>query len=220
LFNLEGNLWVVDHPFAQQELTKIRNKNTNQIQFRKGLVRLGRICGYELMKILEKQEIEVETPLEKCKGIKISDEDKIIIINVLRAAFPLVEGLLKAFPLAKQGVISAKRVERSLNNKLEFDVEVNYIKIPDLTENDIVLIADPMLASGSTLMKVIEHINKKGVIPKKIISLSVISSEYGIQKMTSAFPNITFVTVAIDPKMNEKGYILPGLGDAGDRSFG
>jgi len=211
---------VVDHPFAQQELTKIRNKNTNQIQFRKGLVRLGRICGYELMKILDKQEIEVETPLEKCKGIKIVDEERIVIINILRAAFPLVEGLLKAFPLAKQGVISAKRIESRKNNELEFDIEVNYVKIPDLTENDVVIIADPMLASGSTLMKVIEHINKKGRIHKKTIALSVISSEYAIKKMTSAFPNITFVTVAIDPKMNEKGYILPGLGDAGDRSFG
>lgn len=219
MFNIKNNLWVVDHPFAKQELTKIRDKNTNQIQFRKGVVRLGRICGYELMKILDKQEIEVETPLEKCRGIKIVDEEKIIIINVLRAAFPLVEGLLKAFPFAKQGVISAKRIERKKNNN-EFDVEINYVKIPDFTENDIVLIADPMLASGSTLMKVIEHINKKGVIPKKTISLSLIASDYGIKKITKTFSNITFVTVAIDPKLNEKGYILPGLGDAGDRSFG
>ncbi|MDP3104736.1 MAG: uracil phosphoribosyltransferase, partial [Candidatus Methanoperedens sp.] len=159
MLHIKDNLWIVDHPFAQQELTKIRDKNTNQIQFRKGLVRLGRICGYELMKILDKQEIEVETPLEKCKGIKIVDEERIVIINILRAAVPLVEGLLKAFPLAKQGVISAKRIEREKNTEFEFDVEINYVKIPDLTDNDVVLIADPMLASGSTLVKVIEHIN-------------------------------------------------------------
>jgi len=219
MLNIKDNLWIVDHPFAQQELTKIRDKNTNQIQFRKGLVRLGRICGYELMKILDKHEIEVETPFEKCKGIKIVDEERIVIINVLRAAFPLVEGLLKAFPLAKQGVISAKRIERR-KNTFEFDIEINYVKIPDLTEKDVVLVADPMLATGSTLTKVIEYINKKGIAPKTTIAISVISSEYGAQKMTKAFPNIIFVTVAIDPKMDENGYILPGLGDAGDRSFG
>lgn len=218
MLNIKNNLWVVNHPFAQQELTKIRDKNTDRIQFRKGLVKLGRICGYELMKILDKQEVEIETPLEKCKGIKVADADNVVLINVLRAATPFVEGLLKAFPSARQGVISARRIENE-NGNMDFNIEIRYSKFPEMTKRDVVIIADPMLASGSTLIKVVEYV-KNCANPKKIIALSVLSSEFGMQKLSAAFPDVSFVTIAIDPRLNEHGYILPGLGDAGDRTFG
>lgn len=218
--NIKDNIWVVDHPFAQVELAKIRDKNTGRTEFRKGLVKLGRISGYELMNMLGREEIEIETPLAKCKGIRIADEDNIVLVNVLRAATPFVEGLLKAFPKARLGVISAKRIESKKSKSLEFDIEINYVKVPKLDKKDIVIIADPMLASGSTLLKVIEHIAKDGAGPKKIISLSVLSTEYGILKIREKYPDITFVTASVDPKLSENGYILPGLGDAGDRAFG
>ena len=217
---IENNLWLVDSIAAQDELTKIRDKRTHQIGFRKGIVKIGRICGYELMEILDKEEIEVETPLAKFKSISIQDKERIVIINVLRAAFPFVEGLLKAFPYAKQGVISAKRKEEEGMKENSFDIEINYVKFPPITDKDVVIVADPMLATGSTLLGVMKYIIEKNQKPKELILLSVVSTRIAIDKIRLAYPDVSIVTVSIDPLLNEDGYIVPGLGDAGDRAFG
>ncbi len=218
---VENNLWIVDSIAAQEELTKIRDKNTRQISFRNGLIKIGRICGYEIMEILEKEEIKIETPLAKSKGISIPDKKNIIIIDVLRAALPFVEGLIKAFPQAKQGVISAKREEERGMKGDSFDIgiSISYVKFPLITNRDIVIVADPMLATGSTLLEVIEYIEKNQK-PKKLIILSVVSTRIGIDKIKEAHQNAILVTVSIDPELNNDGYIVPGLGDAGDRAFG
>ncbi len=215
----EGRVRVVEHPLAQAVLTVLRDKDTDQILFRKGLVKLGRLIGYELIKDMPTEEVLVETPLNvKAKGIRIPQMNHIVIINVLRAATALVEGLLKALPSARQGVVVAKRFEDKPGIE-NIWAETYYTKIPEIKPEDYVIIADPMLATGSTLLKVLDEVYKAGR-PKKVIVVSVISAPYGLNRVLSAFPDVIIYTVAVDPELNEHGYIVPGLGDAGDRAFG
>lgn len=216
---IDDRVKIIDHPLAKVILTQLRDKNTKQIGFRKGLVKLGRLIGYELIKTMKLEEFEVETPLGmKAKGFRIPDLDHIIIINVLRAATPLVEGLLKALPDARQGIVAIKRIEEKPGIE-NITVQKFYVKIPTINNNDIVIVADPMLATGSTISAVISEILNAG-IPKRLVVVSIISTEYGINKILKTYPQVEIVTVAIDPGLNDYGYILPGLGDAGDRAFG
>lgn len=208
--------YIVDHPFAQQELLVLRDEKTGPVRFRKGLVRIGRICGYELMRLLDKKAVTITTPLGKCRG-KIVAENDVVILGVLRAAMPMVEGLVKAFPTARLGLVGARRIEGGSGR--EFDIEMKYLKIPKINRNTVLIVADPMLATGSTLIKLWqERLSKLG--QKKTIFLSVLSSRYGIKTVGRAAPEATLVTVAIDKKLDRRGYIVPGLGDAGDRAFG
>jgi len=216
-----GRVVVIDHPLAQAILTTLRDRNTRQIEFRKGLVRLGRLIAYEIVKSLDVEPVEVETPLGvKARGVRIKDLDHVVIVQVLRAAMPLVEGLVKIFANARMGVVSARRVEESHRpGSLNFEVEVSYVKVPKISNDDILIIADPMLATGSTITTVLKHVLKYGN-PKRIIIVSVIATNYGIERVLKEYPSAEIYTVAIDPEINENGYIVPGLGDAGDRAFG
>ncbi len=217
---VEEKVWIIGSVVARDALTTIRDKKTQQVGFRKSVVKMGRIGGYESMELLNTEEIEIETPLGKCMGVAVVDKEKIVIINVLRAASPFVEGLLKAFPHAKQGVISARRKEEKGMKNDSFDIEINYAKFPEITDEDVVIIADPMLATGSTLLEIMKYITEGKQKPKKIILLSIISTKIGIDKIRKAYPDTIIVTVSIDPVLNSDGYIVPGLGDAGDRAFG
>lgn len=209
--------YLVDHPFAQQELLILRDKRTDPIRFRKGLVRIGRICGYELMHLLDKKPVTVATPLGRCRG-RIVAEKNIVILGVLRAAMPMVEGLIKAFPEARLGLVGAKRVEKGDGSR-KFDIEMNYLKIPKMNKDTVLIVADPMLATGSTLIKLWnERLLKLG--QKRTFFLSVLSSRYGIVALRRAATGANIVTLAVDKKLNKHGYIVPGLGDAGDRAFG
>lgn len=211
---------VLNRPLARSILTKLRSRETDQINFRKNMVRLGRLIGYEIADNMEQEEVEVQTPLALTKGIAIKDLDNVIIINVLRAATPLVEGLLKAFPAARQGVVVARRREGTFNRSTAgMEVDIYYSKLPDIGENDTVIIADPMLATGSTVLKVLELVKSKGT-PKSIILVSVMASRYGVNRILESDYVLNIYTVEIDEELNDQGYIVPGLGDAGDRAFG
>ncbi|MDG6929018.1 MAG: uracil phosphoribosyltransferase [Nitrososphaerota archaeon] len=214
-----GRVHVIDHPLAQTILTSLRDRRTDQITFRKGMVKVGRLLGYEIIRRMPVNEVQVETPLgTSAKGISIPDLDRIVIVNVLRAAMPLVEGLLKAFPLARQGVMAVQRVEEK--EGVENIRAVRYFaKTPVINADDTVIIADPMLATGSTILEVMEEVRKAGS-PKKVMITSIISCEYGIARVMSAVPSVELFTLAVDRELNSRGYIVPGLGDAGDRSFG
>ncbi|MFP3399055.1 uracil phosphoribosyltransferase [Acidianus sp.] len=214
-------LFLLSSPLSLHILTQIRNKDTDQINFRKGLVRLGRLIGYEIANTMDYEIIEVETPLGvKTKGVRIYDLENVIIINILRAATPLVEGLLKAFPAARQGVVTARRKEfEGKEPPKEMEVEIFYEKIPKIRKGiDNVIISDPMVATASTMLKVLEKVEKEE--PKRIYIASVIASKYGVKRILELYPQVYFFTISIDPELNNKGYIVPGLGDAGDRSFG
>ncbi|ABP94203.1 MULTISPECIES: uracil phosphoribosyltransferase [Metallosphaera] len=213
-------VFLLDKPLFLHILTQLRDIKTDQIMFRKGMVRLGRLIGYEIANHLDFDIVKVVTPLGvEAKGVVIKDLDNIMIVNVLRAATPLVEGLLKAFPAAKQGVVAASRREmESSSPPTEMEVEITYMKIPKISKNDIAIIADPMIATASTMMRILGMVSQ--LQPKRIIIASVIASEYGITKIRNKYPDVDIFTVSIDPEINNRGYIVPGLGDAGDRSFG
>lgn len=215
------NVKIVDHPLAQEVLTTLRDKNTGQIAFRKGLVKLGRLIGMEIAKTMHYETIDVNTPTGvKAKGIKLTDAEHVMIVNVLRAAVPFVEGMLKVLPTARQSIVSARRIEGGIAApNYNFRIERNYSKISKIYPNDTLIIADPMLASGCTLLAVIDEICKDNN-PKRFIVATVICAPLGIQRILEKYPKIEIFTAAVDKGLNEHGYILPGLGDAGDRAFG
>jgi uracil phosphoribosyltransferase len=217
-------LRVVNRKYAQSILTMLRNKETPQIDFRKGLVRLGRILGFEIIEDYEYKELDVETPLGvSVRGLRVKDLDNTIIITVLRAAWPLTEGLIKVFYLAKMGVVAARRVEEKGMRNYEFEVDVSYVKLPRMINNSIVIISDVMVATGSTILKVLEEIAEHGK-PKRYYIASVIATPIAVEKLQkyadSRGIDLRMFTISIDPEINDKGYIVPGLGDAGDRAFG
>ncbi|BBD71639.1 uracil phosphoribosyltransferase [Sulfodiicoccus acidiphilus] len=213
-------LFKVDTPLARHILTQLRDRNTNQVLFRKNLVRLGRLIGYEIANTMEVEEVTVETPLSTlARGVRIVGLERVVIVNVMRAATPLVEGLLKAFPSARQGVVVAKRKEGEFDSPpKEMEVDIHYYKFPDVKEEDNVIIADPMVATGSTILKVLELMRTSKA--KKYYVASVLSSRYGVDRITKQYPYVNIFTVEVDPEINSMGYIVPGLGDAGDRAFG
>ncbi|MEM4717341.1 MAG: uracil phosphoribosyltransferase [Desulfurococcaceae archaeon] len=218
------SLNIVNRKYAQSILTTLRDKNTSQIDFRKGLVRIGRILGLEIIEDYEVENVEIETPLgARVRMNKIKDLDNTVIITVLRAAWPLTEGLIKIFYSAKQGVIAARRVEEKGMRNYEFDIEISYIKIPNIEPNNILIISDVMVATGSTIVKVL-HKLLEVCKAKRYYIASVIATPIAIEKLKKLSEehniDLKMYIVAIDPEVNSKGYIVPGLGDAGDRAFG
>jgi len=205
---------IMDHPMVMEQLTLARDASTNQVAFRKAIYRLGRYMAYEFLRTLPTEGVRVKTPMGSAKGRRVRGNDKIVIVLVLRAAIPFVEGMYKNLPMARTGVISAWRGKAP-----KFEIEVGYSKVPVIHKEDVVIVADPMLATGHTLLEVARRIVKQGK-PGRLAFFSVISTWEGIQYVAQGFPNAEFYTCAIDPRLDDHGYIVPGLGDAGDRAFG
>ena len=212
---------LITHALATDTLSTLRSVETEQVAFRKGLVKLGRICGYEIIDGAMKTEfVPVETPLAEMTGERVTGLNNVVIINVLRAATPFVEGLLKAFPRAKQGVISAGRDESAgMNEDGKFPITIDYVKLPEITPRDTVIVADPMLATGSTMCAVLDHILAGATDFENLFVLSAVSAPAGLTRVGDAVPEADLLTVAIDDELNDEGFIVPGLGDAGDRAF-
>ncbi|MEF8830826.1 MAG: uracil phosphoribosyltransferase [Halobacteriales archaeon] len=216
-----GEASVITHALAKHTLSDLRSVETEQVAFRKGLVKLGRICGYEIIDgHMETEYVAVETPLAETMGERVTGLDDVVIINVLRAATPFVEGLLKAFPRARQGVISASRDEAAGRDEDgTFPIGVDYVKLPEIREDDTVIVADPMLATGSTMIAVLEAVLADQPDPANLLVLSAVSAPEGLVRVEQAFPQADLLTVAIDDHLDDDGFIVPGLGDAGDRAF-
>ncbi|MDS0297171.1 uracil phosphoribosyltransferase [Halogeometricum sp. S1BR25-6] len=214
--------YLITHALAKDTLLRLRDVETEQVAFRKGLVKLGRICGYEIIDgVMETEYVTVQTPLTETTGERVKGLDDVVIINVLRAATPFVEGLLKAFPRAKQGVISAGRDEDAgMDEEGEFPITVDYVKLPEITEKDTVIVADPMLATGSTMCAVLDHVlESTDADPADLFVLSAVSAPDGLLRVGDQFSEADLLTVSIDDHLDDDGYIVPGLGDAGDRAF-
>jgi uracil phosphoribosyltransferase len=210
----------ITHALARHTLSQLRSVETEQVAFRKGLVKLGRICGYEIIDgVMDTEYVELETPLTTTMGEQVTGMDDVVIVNVLRAATPFVEGLLKAFPKARQGVISASRDEEAgMDDAGSFPITVDYEKLPDIEPEDTVIVADPMLATGSTMCRVLEHVRSEGDSDRLIV-LSAVSAPPGVTRVADRFPGADLLTVSIDDRLDDDGFIVPGLGDAGDRAF-
>lgn len=187
----------------------------DSLRFRRNIERIGEISAYELSKHFSYSSVSVETPLGK-KKIQMPCNN-LVLCSILRAGLPLHQGLLNYFDDAENAFISAYR--NHLNNDAEFEIVVEYFAAPSI-DNKTLLLADPMLATGQSLVAVLEAIKKYGT-PKEIHIVAVIGSEEGIQFIKDKFPENTHLWIAaIDSKLNSKGYIIPGLGDAGDLAFG
>ncbi|MEL4304319.1 uracil phosphoribosyltransferase [Methanococcoides sp. LMO-2] len=210
----EGVYSFEDSPYLMEILTTLRSKQTKNIKFRKGLVKLGRYMGYELTKTMDFENIRIETPLEGTDGVAPGDRDHVLIITVLRVAIPLMEGLLKTFENAKVGIVSASRGKAP-----DFEIDMSYTKIPHITSKDTMIISDPMIATGSTLLKTVKELKKFGN-PKRVIIVGILAAPEGIDAIKKELPEVEIYVTKIDRELNKKGYILPGLGDAGDRAYG
>ena len=213
--------YLITHALAKDTLSRLRDVETEQVNFRRGLVKLGRLCGYEIIDgRMETEYVEIETPLETTLGERVKGIDDVVIVNVLRAATPFVEGLLNAFPRARQGVISASRDEEAgRTDDGAFPITIDYVKLPEIHPEDTVIVADPMLATGSTMSAVLEYVLEKSMNPEHLIVLSAVSAPEGLLRVGESHPEADLLTVAIDDRLDDDGYIVPGLGDAGDRAF-
>ena len=204
---------VLNSYIAQIRDAKIQK---DAMRFRKNIERIGEVLAYELSKKLPFSEQEIVTPLGK-KNMALID-DKIVLCSILRAGLPLHQGVLNVFDEAENAFISAYRKHHPNNDK-EFSIEVEYFASPSLEGKTLILI-DPMLATGSSMVAVYQALKKHG-IPKKIHIISVIGSLQGVEYVDKHLPKDTELWIsAIDDKLNDKGYIIPGLGDAGDLAFG
>ncbi len=208
-----GAYSLEDSPYIQELLTNLRDERTDSIEFRKTMVSLGRYMAYELTKTFNYGKVPVRTPLESTEGTKIFDLDKITIVVVLRAAIPFMEGVIKVFEKARVGIVSASR-----GAPPDFDIEMNYVRIPKIDENTLLIVLDPMIATGSTLTKVLDRCVMHEKPARKII-MGIIAAPQGIEHIKSKHDDAEIYVAAVDRTLNEKGYILPGLGDAGDRAF-
>ena len=187
----------------------------DSLRFRRNIERIGEILGYELSKELSYANVDIKTPLGTSREKLISND--VVLCSILRAGLPLHQGLLNYFDDAENGFISAYR--HHPNNNADFEIVVEYFAAPTI-DNKTLLLADPMLATGQSLVAVLEAIKKYGE-PKEIHIVSVIGAKDGIEFIKDKFPKNTHLWIAaIDEELNDKGYIVPGLGDAGDLAFG
>jgi uracil phosphoribosyltransferase len=207
----DNNVRVVNHPMVQHKLTLMRDKNTSSSSFRALLNEISTLMAYEVTRDLAMQDIEIETPLEKMTS-KVIDGKKLVFVSILRAGNGILDGMLAVVPNARVGHIGLYRDPKTLA-AVEY-----YFKLPEnLNKRDVILV-DPMLATGHSAIAAIARI--KELEPRSIKFVCLVSCQQGIQAVHERFPEIMIYTAAIDRQLDAKAYILPGLGDAGDRIFG
>ena len=202
---------LVDHPLVQHKLTLMRKKEASTNSFRRLLGELASLMAYEVTRDMPMQDIEVETPMEKMTG-RVIDGKKLVFVSILRAGTGILDGMLSVVPGARVGHIGLYRDPKTLT-AVEY-----YFKMPgEMSERDVVVV-DPMLATGNSAVAAVERL--KELNPKSIKFVCLLTCPEGVAALQKAHPDVPIYTAAIDRELNEHGYILPGLGDAGDRIFG
>ncbi|MDN5359541.1 MAG: uracil phosphoribosyltransferase [Thermotogaceae bacterium] len=204
-------LTCVEHPLVQHKLTLMRDIQTGPKEFRELLRELTLLLAYEATANLKTTPREVETPIGKTKGEIISDKD-VVIVPILRAGLGMFDAVLTLLPNASVGYIGVYR-DPETHRPVEY-----YAKMPELKDKDLFLL-DPMLATGHSAIKSIAILMNQGIAEKNIYFLSLLSAPEGIDEITAAYPRIKIYTASVDERLNEKDYIVPGLGDAGDRLY-
>ena len=206
-----SNVHLVDHPLVQHKLTLMRRKDASTNSFRRLLNEISMLMAYEVTRDMPMQDIEVETPLETMQA-KVIDGKKLVLVSILRAGTGILDGMLTVVPGARVGHIGLYRDPKTLT-AVEY-----YFKMPEHMHERDVVVVDPMLATGNSAIAAVERL--KELRPKSIKFVCLLTCPEGVQAMQSAHPDVPIYTAAIDRQLNEHGYILPGLGDAGDRIFG
>ena len=205
------NVHILDHPLIRHKVAIIRDKNTSTKQFREVISEIATLMAYEAFKEVPTQQITVETPLETVEQTVVK-ENSIAIVPILRAGLGMVDGILSLFPAAKVGHIGMYRNEETL------EPQEYYCKLPQGIEDKVVMLVDPMLATGGSAIDAITLLKKRGC--KHIKFLAIIGAPEGVEKIHAAHPDVEVYVSTLDRQLNENGYILPGLWDAGDRIFG
>ena len=206
-----SNVHILDHPLIRHKVAIIRDKNTNTKQFREIISEIATLMAYESFKDVPTQEIEVQTPLETVKQTVVK-ENSIAIVPILRAGLGMVDGFLQIVPVAKVGHIGLYRDPETM-----LPVEYYFKMPPDITERTAIIL-DPMLATGGSSVAAIDSLKKRGC--HDIMLMNLIAAPEGIEEVKRKHPDVNIYVAAVDEKLNEHCYIIPGLGDAGDRLFG
>jgi len=206
-----ANVHLIDHPLVQHKLTLMRRKDASTTTFRTLLNELSMLMAYEVTRDMPMQDVEIETPLEVMTS-KMIDGKKLVFVSILRAGNGILEGMLNVVPGARVGHVGLYRDPKTLT-AVEY-----YFKMPhDMHERDVVVV-DPMLATGNSAIAAVDRV--KELNPKSIKFVCLLTCPEGIAALQKAHPDVPIYTAAIDRQLNDHGYILPGLGDAGDRIFG
>jgi uracil phosphoribosyltransferase len=206
-----NNVHLVDHPLVQHKLTLMRRKDASTASFRRLLNELATLMAYEVTREMPMQEIEIETPLEKTTG-KVIDGKKLVFVSIMRAGAGILDGMLAVVPGARVGHIGLYRDPKTLT-AIEY-----YFKMPSEMHERDAIVVDPMLATGNSAVAAVDRL--KEVRPRSIKFVCLLTCPEGLKAMADAHPDVPVYTAAIDRQLNEHAYILPGLGDAGDRIFG
>ncbi|HUP90507.1 MAG TPA: uracil phosphoribosyltransferase [Longimicrobiales bacterium] len=205
------NLTIIDHPLVQHKLSILRDKNTSKKTFRALVDEMSMLMGYEVTKDLKLENVDVETPLETMQAHQVSGK-KLTLVPILRAGLGMVEGMLRLMPSVRVGHIGLYREHDTLT-PVDY-----YFKIPgDVEARDFILL-DPMLATGGSAVAAINSLKKGGASRVRLVC--IVAAPEGVQRVLDAHSDVQIFTAALDRELNENGYILPGLGDAGDRLFG
>ena len=208
---MHDNLTIVDHPLIQHKLTILRDKNTSTAQFRQVLREVAVILGCEVTQDLKLGTMEIETPLEKVSAPYLEGK-KLCFVSILRAGNGLLDGLLDLIPSARVGHVGIQRDHDTL------EAHRYYFKTPDKLGERLVILVDPMLATGNTAIDATNEPKRAGA--KEMKFLCLVAAPEGVEKFSKAHPDVPVVTAALDRQLNDVGYIMPGLGDAGDRIYG
>lgn len=207
----DQHLTVVDHPLVQHKLTLMREKDTSTASFRKLLREISLLLAYEVTRGLPMTTKRIETPLREMDAPVIEGK-KLALISILRAGNGLLDGILELIPAARVGFVGLYRDPETLQ-PVQY-----YFKVPTQLEDRVTIVVDPMLATGNSSVAAIDLLKKAGA--KNIRFLCLLAAPEGVQRMKEAHPDVPIVTAAVDSHLNDHGYIVPGLGDAGDRMFG
>ena len=205
------NVFIMDHPLIQHKISMLRNKNTGTNEFRKLIEEIAVLMGYEALRDLPLEDVEIETPIEKCKSPMIAGK-KLAVVPVLRAGLGMVNGITTLVPSAKIGHIGLYR-DPETYEPVEY-----YCKLPSDCDEREVFVVDPMLATGGSCVAALQMLKDKGV--KHMRFMCIIAAPEGVKRLQEAHPDVDIYIGALDDHLNEHKYIVPGLGDAGDRIFG
>lgn len=205
------NVYIMEHPLIKHKISMLRDKSTGTNEFRKLVEEIGVLMGYEALRDLPTEDVQITTPLETCKTPMIAGK-KLAIIPVLRAGLGMVSGLLTLVPSAKVGHVGLYR------DPVTHEPHEYYCKLPESIDERISVVVDPMLATGGSAVAAVDFIKKKG--GKNIKFMCIIAAPEGLERLHKAHPDIQIYCGNLDRCLNENAYICPGLGDAGDRIFG